>query len=62
MRFRRFDKVYGVDGGGAPHSHLFDEAVAPLVDGLLKGASSTVLAYGQTAAGKSYTMGTGAPG
>lgn len=51
-----FDKVYGSCGGPDPE-HLFDDCVAPLVDGLFKGYNATVFAYGQTGSGKTYTMG-----
>ncbi|KAF3438996.1 hypothetical protein FNV43_RR17271 [Rhamnella rubrinervis] len=52
-----FDHVYG--SIGASSSAMFDECVAPLVDGLFQGYNATVLAYGQTGSGKTYTMGTG---
>ncbi|KAK1269769.1 Kinesin-like protein FLA10 [Acorus gramineus] len=52
-----FDNVYG--SGGSPSSAMFEECVAPLVDGLFQGYNATVLAYGQTGSGKTYTMGTG---
>ncbi|KAK7386413.1 hypothetical protein VNO78_26631 [Psophocarpus tetragonolobus] len=52
-----FDYVYG--NGGSPSVHMFEECVAPLVDGLFQGYNATVLAYGQTGSGKTYTMGTG---
>ncbi|XP_043804697.1 kinesin-like protein KIN-4A isoform X2 [Manihot esculenta] len=51
-----FDNVYG--NGGSPSSSMFEECVAPLVDGLFQGYNATVLAYGQTGSGKTYTMGT----
>ncbi|XP_062155426.1 kinesin-like protein KIN-4A [Alnus glutinosa] len=51
-----FDHVYG--SGGSPSSSMFEECVAPLVDGLFQGYNATVLAYGQTGSGKTYTMGT----
>lgn len=51
-----FDHVYG--NGGSPSSEMFEECVAPLVDGLFQGFNATVLAYGQTGSGKTYTMGT----
>ncbi|KAM7250363.1 hypothetical protein ACFE04_022246 [Oxalis oulophora] len=53
-----FDHVYGNGNGGSPSSSMFDECVAPLVDGLFHGYNATVLAYGQTGSGKTYTMGT----
>ncbi|KAJ3693290.1 hypothetical protein LUZ60_008770 [Juncus effusus] len=51
-----FDRVYG--STGTPSSGMFEECVAPLVDGLFQGYNATVLAYGQTGSGKTYTMGT----
>ncbi|KAG7560303.1 P-loop containing nucleoside triphosphate hydrolase [Arabidopsis thaliana x Arabidopsis arenosa] len=51
-----FDHVYG--SNGSPSSFMFEECVAPLVDGLFHGYNATVLAYGQTGSGKTYTMGT----
>lgn len=51
-----FDGVYGEDAGGAPPARLYADCVAPLVEGVFGGVSATVLAYGQTGAGKSYTM------
>ncbi|KAK1300130.1 Kinesin-like protein FLA10 [Acorus calamus] len=51
-----FDHVYG--SSGSPSSAMFEECVAPLVDGLFQGYNATVLAYGQTGSGKTYTMGT----
>ncbi|XP_074581994.1 kinesin-like protein KIN-4A [Curcuma longa] len=52
-----FDHVYG--STCSPSSAMFDECVAPLVDGLFDGYNATILAYGQTGSGKTYTMGTG---
>ncbi|EEF52364.1 Kinesin heavy chain, putative [Ricinus communis] len=52
-----FDHVYG--SSSSPASAMFEECVAPLVDGLFQGYNATVLAYGQTGSGKTYTMGTG---
>ncbi|KAI5065342.1 hypothetical protein GOP47_0020037 [Adiantum capillus-veneris] len=52
-----FDHVYG--STGSPATAIFDECVAPLVEGLFQGYNATVLAYGQTGSGKTYTMGTG---
>ncbi|KAH7688790.1 Plus-end-directed kinesin ATPase protein [Dioscorea alata] len=51
-----FDHVYG--SSGTPHSLIFQECIAPLVDALFHGYNATVLAYGQTGSGKTYTMGT----
>lgn len=43
--------------GLADQEDLFARLVAPMVDKLLSGFYCTVLAYGQTGTGKSYTMG-----
>ncbi|KAG6402522.1 hypothetical protein SASPL_134718 [Salvia splendens] len=51
-----FDHVYG--SSGSPSTAMYEESVAPLVDGLFQGYNATVLAYGQTGSGKTYTMGT----
>lgn len=40
-----FDYVYG--STAAPSSSIFEDCVAPLVDGLFQGYNGTVLAYGQ---------------
>lgn len=40
-----FDHVYG--SAGTPSAAMFNECVAPLVDGLFQGYNATVLAYGQ---------------
>lgn len=41
---------------GAHQRDVYDDAIAPLVEGVLNGRSACVLAYGQTGAGKSHTM------
>ncbi|KAJ1449097.1 kinesin motor domain-containing protein, partial [Pelagophyceae sp. CCMP2097] len=51
-----FDRVHQ----GESQKALYESAVAPLVDGVLHGFNATVLAYGQSASGKTYTMGCGA--
>ncbi|KAL3840427.1 hypothetical protein ACJIZ3_025018 [Penstemon smallii] len=51
-----FDHVYG--STGSPSTAMYEECVAPLVEGLFQGYNATVLAYGQTGSGKTYTMGT----
>jgi hypothetical protein len=38
-------------------TQLYSRDVSPLVDGLFAGINATVFAYGQTGAGKSFTMG-----
>lgn len=40
-----FDHVYG--SSGSPSTAMYEECVAPLVDGLFQGYNATVLAYGQ---------------
>ena len=40
-----FDHVYGSTGSSP--SSMFEECIAPLVDGLFQGYNATVLAYGQ---------------
>ncbi|KAG6473480.1 hypothetical protein ZIOFF_067396 [Zingiber officinale] len=45
-----FDHVYG--STGTPSSAMFEECVAPLVDGLFQGYNATVLAYGQVKQGQ----------
>jgi len=53
-----FDAVYGPEAGGGHSALMYRECVAPLVESVFGGVNATVLAYGQTGAGKSYTMGT----
>ena len=52
---RAFDFAY-TWGEGIKQRDVYDDAVKPLVDGVLNGRSACVLAYGQTGAGKSHTM------
>ncbi|KAJ1460253.1 P-loop containing nucleoside triphosphate hydrolase protein [Pelagophyceae sp. CCMP2097] len=49
----RYDAVFDEH---AATSEIYDAVVRELVDGVLKGVNGTVFAYGQTAAGKTYTM------
>ena len=49
-----FDRVVGPDEG---QEAVYEEARA-LVDSFMTGLNVTILAYGQTSSGKSYTMGT----
>lgn len=37
-------------------TEIYDEVFRPLVDSVLNGFNGTVFAYGQTGAGKTYTM------
>ena len=55
-----YDHVFG-GGLGKRSDLLYDECVAPLVDGLFGGYNATVFAYGQTGSGKTYTMGSAFP-
>ncbi|KAI9672879.1 MAG: Kinesin heavy chain [Trizodia sp. TS-e1964] len=48
-----FDRVFGMD---SLQSEVFDFSIRPTVDDILNGYNGTVFAYGQTGAGKSYTM------
>lgn len=54
--FSAFDAAYAANTGDKPDV-LYDKHVQPLVDSLFQGLNATVFAYGQTSAGKSYTMG-----
>ena len=47
------DRIYE---SGASQSELFEAEAAPLVVGCLEGVTGTLLAYGQTGAGKTYTV------
>jgi hypothetical protein len=46
----------GVFPGDASQAQVYDSCVRELVDGALAGVSGAVLAYGQTGAGKTFTM------
>ncbi|KAI9658010.1 MAG: Kinesin heavy chain [Bathelium mastoideum] len=48
-----FDRVFGMQSRQAD---IFDFSIRPTVDDILNGYNGTVFAYGQTGAGKSYTM------
>lgn len=48
-----FDRVFD---SSSSQQDVFDEAVRPTVEGVLEGYNGSVLAYGQTGAGKSHTM------
>lgn len=53
--FSSFDAVYDAEAGSKPDS-LYEIHVSPLIQSLFLGINATVFAYGQTCAGKSYTM------
>ncbi|KAK8127676.1 kinesin heavy chain [Apiospora sp. TS-2023a] len=48
-----FDRVFDMK---SHQSTIFDYSIKPTVDDILNGYNGTVFAYGQTGAGKSYTM------
>ncbi|KAF7894322.1 hypothetical protein EAF00_007836 [Botryotinia globosa] len=48
-----FDRVFGMS---SRQKDIFDFSIKPTVDDILNGYNGTVFAYGQTGAGKSYTM------
>ncbi|KAI9731631.1 MAG: Kinesin heavy chain [Claussenomyces sp. TS43310] len=48
-----FDRVFDMNSRQAD---IFDFSIKPTVDDILNGYNGTVFAYGQTGAGKSYTM------
>ena len=48
-----FDGVYSPDAG---QQAVYDEVGAPILDAVLQGYNGTVLAYGQTGAGKTHTL------
>ncbi|XP_036926382.1 kinesin-like protein KIF21B isoform X5 [Sturnira hondurensis] len=51
-----YDFVFDLDTW---QEHIYTTCVRRLVEGCFDGYNATVLAYGQTGAGKTYTMGTG---
>lgn len=48
-----FDKVYD---GYSSNSEVFDASIGPLIKNVCEGFNATVLAYGTTGSGKTYTM------
>ncbi|KAG1668504.1 hypothetical protein FOA52_012098, partial [Chlamydomonas sp. UWO 241] len=54
----KFDQVLHP---GASQSDVFNAGVRDVVDEVLKGYNGTVMAYGQTSAGKTYTLGNNEP-
>ncbi|KAI9505748.1 P-loop containing nucleoside triphosphate hydrolase protein, partial [Coemansia spiralis] len=50
-----FDYVFGPD---SKQTSVYDTAIAPLLSRFVEGYNVTVLAYGQTSSGKTFTMGT----
>ncbi|RIA92757.1 P-loop containing nucleoside triphosphate hydrolase protein, partial [Glomus cerebriforme] len=50
-----YDHVFGPD---STQKDIYDKAVLKLIDKFLEGYNVTILAYGQTSSGKTFTMGT----
>ncbi len=48
-----FDHVYGAD---STQTSVYDNTARPAVLSVLEGYNATILAYGQTGTGKTYTM------
>jgi len=48
-----FDRIFD---SNASQSILYEEAVKPIVLGVMEGFNGTVFAYGQTSSGKTHTM------
>lgn len=48
-----FDNVFGAD---VTTKQIFQRTVRPIVEKALQGVNQTVFAYGQTSAGKTFTM------
>jgi len=53
-----FDLAAGLSAGGVDPALLYETCVSPLVDALFEGFNASVLAYGPTGSGKTFTMGT----
>ncbi|XP_078664559.1 kinesin-like protein KIF21A isoform X3 [Branchiostoma floridae x Branchiostoma belcheri] len=51
-----YDYVFDTD---SHQDRIYEACIQPLIEGCFEGYNATVLAYGQTGAGKTYTMGTG---
>ncbi|KAJ1982490.1 hypothetical protein H4R35_000272 [Dimargaris xerosporica] len=51
-----FDYVFGQQ---STQAEIYESSVVPLLDKFADGYNVTILAYGQTSSGKTYTMGTG---
>mmetsp|Transcript_29299 Transcript_29299/g.68192 ORF Transcript_29299/g.68192 Transcript_29299/m.68192 type:complete len:651 (+) Transcript_29299:20-1972(+) len=53
-----FDHAFG---SAVPQEQVYEEAALPLIEGLGSGLNATLLAYGQTSAGKTFTLGSSNP-
>ncbi|XP_037701759.1 kinesin-like protein KIF21A isoform X9 [Choloepus didactylus] len=51
-----FDYVFDID---SQQDQIYIQCIEKLIEGCFEGYNATVFAYGQTGAGKTYTMGTG---
>ncbi|XP_016007188.2 kinesin-like protein KIF21A isoform X9 [Rousettus aegyptiacus] len=51
-----FDHVFDID---SQQEQIYTQCIEKLIEGCFEGYNATVFAYGQTGAGKTYTMGTG---
>ncbi|XP_053922388.1 kinesin-like protein KIF21A isoform X5 [Cuculus canorus] len=51
-----FDYVFNID---SQQEEIYRQCIEKLIEGCFEGYNATVFAYGQTGAGKTYTMGTG---
>ncbi|KAK9762981.1 hypothetical protein K7432_010746 [Basidiobolus ranarum] len=51
-----YDHVFGPDAG---QNDIYSQSVLQLMDKFTQGFNATILAYGQTSSGKTFTMGTG---
>ena len=51
----RFDTVFNED---TTQATVYDAAAKPALKSFVNGTSAAILAYGQTGAGKTFTMGT----
>uniref|UniRef100_A0A803Y862 Kinesin motor domain-containing protein n=1 Tax=Meleagris gallopavo TaxID=9103 RepID=A0A803Y862_MELGA len=51
-----FDYVFNID---SQQEEIYIQCIEKLIEGCFEGYNATVFAYGQTGAGKTYTMGTG---
>ncbi|KAF9575552.1 hypothetical protein EC968_002488 [Mortierella alpina] len=58
QRHFTFDHIFGT---GASQEEVYQGSVKRMVDKFMEGYNVTIMAYGQTSSGKTYTMGTAAP-
>ncbi|XP_071037070.1 kinesin heavy chain isoform X2 [Parasteatoda tepidariorum] len=59
MIFSSYGKVYTFDklfGANASQLEVYNDVAKPIVTGVFNGFNGTILAYGQTSSGKTYTM------